>query len=197
MTDFKTLSKINVSKRIEKKGNLNYLSWAWAVDQLLTQDPSATWKYHTPAEFGETLMVFCTVKAFDKSMTAQLPVLDYNNKAVRNPDAMAVNTAMQRCLAKAIALHGIGLYLYAGEDLPEKPKPLTEKEAETAYNTWMVLKEKQLDKDGNEDAEMITAEWGRLPSNVRTAIKKHGEKINASKQLDETATQHINDIKQE
>ena len=64
-------------------------------------------------------MVFCSVTAFSKTMTAQLPVLDYKNKAVVNPDAMAVNTAMQRCLAKAIALHGIGLYIYAGEDLPQ------------------------------------------------------------------------------
>jgi hypothetical protein len=50
-------------------------------------------------------------------MTSQLPVMDYRNKAVPNPDAFAVNTAMQRCLAKAIALHGLGLSLYVGEDL--------------------------------------------------------------------------------
>jgi hypothetical protein len=68
--------------------------------------------------FGETMMVFCSVTAFGKTMTAQLPVLDYQNKAIKNPSAMDVNTAMQRCLAKAIALHGIGLYIYAGEDLP-------------------------------------------------------------------------------
>jgi hypothetical protein len=119
MSNFLTLKKINVNDHIEKKNNLSYLSWAWAVDQLLTNDPNATWSYGQPVSFGETLMVFCTVKAFDKEMTAQLPVMDYRNKAIPNPDAMAVNTAMQRCLAKAIALHGIGLYIYAGEDLPE------------------------------------------------------------------------------
>jgi hypothetical protein len=53
-------------------------------------------------------------------MTAQLPVMDYRNKAIPNPDAFAVNTAMQRALAKAIALHGIGLYIYAGEDIPSE-----------------------------------------------------------------------------
>jgi hypothetical protein len=76
-------------------------------------------------------MVFCTVNAFGKSMTAQLPVMDYRNKAIPNPDAFAVNTAMQRCLAKAIALHGIGLYIYAGEDLPQEdaePVDVTELE---------------------------------------------------------------------
>ena len=119
MITFNELKKINVNEHTEKKGNLTYLSWAWAVDQLLTNDPTATWDYREPVRFGDTLMVFCTVHAFGKSMTAQLPVLDYKNKAIPNPDAMATNTAMQRCLAKAIALHGIGLYIYAGEDLPQ------------------------------------------------------------------------------
>jgi hypothetical protein len=107
-----------VNDKIEKKNGLSYLSWAWAVDQLLTADPLATWEYQEPKKFGESLMVFCTVTAFGKSMTSQLPVMDYKNKAIQNPDAFAVNTAMQRCLAKAISLHGIGLYIYAGEDLP-------------------------------------------------------------------------------
>ncbi len=120
MTTFNDLRSINVNDHTEKKGNLTYLSWAWAVDTLLQRDPTATWEYKEPRQFGDTLMVFCTVTAFGKSMTAQLPVLDYKNKAVINPDAMAVNTAMQRCLAKAIALHGIGLYIYAGEDVPQE-----------------------------------------------------------------------------
>lgn len=117
MTKYLELRKIDVSDKIEKKNNLSYLSWAWAVDTLLQHDPSATWTYGLPVMFGETVMVFCTVNAFGKSMTAQLPVMDYRNKAIANPDAFAVNTAMQRCLTKAIALHGLGLSLYAGEDL--------------------------------------------------------------------------------
>jgi hypothetical protein len=119
MITFNELKKINVNEHTEKKGSLTYLSWSWAVDQLLSNDSMATWEYKEPKQFGDTLMVFCSVTAFSKTMTAQLPVLDYKNKAVLNPDAMAVNTAMQRCLAKAIALHGIGLYIYAGEDLPQ------------------------------------------------------------------------------
>jgi len=114
------LRKINVNEKIEKKGKFSYLSWAWAVDQLLQADPMATWEYQSPMQFGETLMVFCSVTAFGKTMTSQLPVLNAQNKAIANPDAFAVNTAMQRCLAKGIALHGIGLYIYAGEDIPEE-----------------------------------------------------------------------------
>lgn len=119
---YQELRSINVSDKIEKKGNLSYLSWAWAADTLLQHDPQATWEYHEPKSFGETLMVFCAVTAFGKTMTAQLPVMDHRNKAISNPDAFQVNVAMQRCLAKAIALHGIGLYIYNGEDLPEAPK---------------------------------------------------------------------------
>jgi hypothetical protein len=122
MSNFKELSKINVNQHTEKKNGLTYLSWAWAVDQLLQNDPTATWSYGESVKFGETVMVFCTVTAFGKSMTSQLPVIDFRNKAIPNPDAMAVNTAMQRCLAKAIALHGIGLYIYAGEDIPQEDK---------------------------------------------------------------------------
>ena len=118
MSKYLELRKINVNDNTEKKGRFTYLSWAWAVDQLLQLDPSATWEYKEPMKFGETLMVFCTVTAFNKSMTAQLPVMNSQNKAIANPDSFAVNTAMQRCLAKAIALHGLGLYIYAGEDLP-------------------------------------------------------------------------------
>lgn len=118
MSKYNELRKVDVSSHIEKKNNLSYLSWAWAVDILLQQDASATWEYQEPKKFGETIMVFCSVTAFGKTMTAQLPVMDYRNKAIPNPDAFAVNTAMQRCLAKAIALHGLGLYIYAGEDIP-------------------------------------------------------------------------------
>ena len=102
MSKYLELRNVDVSDKIEKKNGLSYLSWAWAVDTLLQHDPQATWSYGQPVLFGETVMVFCTVNAFGKSMTSQLPVMDYRNKAVPNPDAFAVNTAMQRCLAKAI-----------------------------------------------------------------------------------------------
>ncbi len=116
--NYTEIRSINVNTHIEKKNGLSYLSWAWAVDQLLLLDSDASWEYGEPRRFGETLMVFCTVTAFGKRRTAQLPVMDYYNRAIPNPDAYQVNTAMQRCLAKAISLHGIGLYIYAGEDLP-------------------------------------------------------------------------------
>lgn len=132
MKTYPEIAAINVGEKTERKGNLTYLSWAWAVDQLLRMDNTATWEYKDPVYFKETLMVFCAVTAFGKTMTAQLPVMDHKNKAIPNPDAFQVNTAMQRCLAKAIALHGLGLYIYAGEDLPpdEGDIPQTNKDRE-------------------------------------------------------------------
>ena len=117
--EYAQIRKINLNTHIEKKNGLSYLSWAWAVDQLLMLDSEASWEYGEPRRFGKTLMVFCTVTAFGKRRTAQLPVMDFYNRAISNPDAYQVNTGMQRCLAKAISLHGIGLYIYAGEDVPQ------------------------------------------------------------------------------
>ena len=131
MMQYTELRKINVNDYIERKNGLAYLSWSWAVDQLLQLDESASWEYAEPREFGETMMVFCTVHAFGKSRTAQLPVMDFRYKAIHNPDAFSVNTAMQRCLAKAISLHGLGMYIYAGEDLPMVDMKETKEEKET------------------------------------------------------------------
>jgi len=120
MKQFKDLRSINVNEHVEKKNGLTYLSWAWAVDTLMLNDPMATWEFKEPIKFGETLMVMCEVNAFGKTIKMHLPVLDYRNKAVVNPDAFAVSNSMMRCLTKAIACFGIGLYIYSGEDLPEE-----------------------------------------------------------------------------
>ena len=128
------LLKTNVNEHTEKKNGLTYLSWAWAWAEALKADPAATYKVETFEEFGEngrmrtvpymsingTAMVMVTVTLFGKPMTCQLPVMDYRNKAIPDPDAFAVNTAIMRCMTKALSLHGLGLYIYAGEDLPQE-----------------------------------------------------------------------------
>jgi len=116
--------KTNVNEHTEKKNNLTYLSWAWAWAEALKADPEAVYKIEM---FGDkcfmdingTAMVFVTVTLFGKPMTCQLPVMDYRNKAIPNPDAFAVNTAIMRCMTKALGLHGLGLYIYAGQDIPD------------------------------------------------------------------------------
>lgn len=112
------LAMVDVSGEIEKKQNLSYLSWAWAVDKLMRHDPQANWEFHPPEMYGDTMMVSCTVTAFGKPIKMHLPVMDHKNNAIKNPDAFAVNKNMMRCLVKAIACHGLGISIYAGEDLP-------------------------------------------------------------------------------
>ena len=117
--NFIEISKTDVSNLIEKKGKFNYLSWSHCCAELLKLDQLATWEYKEPLTLPDgSMMVFCTVKAFGKEMTAQLPVIDFKNQAIKNPNTMQLNTAMQRCLAKAIALYGLGLFVFQGEDLP-------------------------------------------------------------------------------
>lgn len=120
------LLKINVNDHTEKKGNLTYLSWAWAWAEVLKIDPAATWDAH---EFNgmpvcvmpdSTAMTKVSVTIKGDKKTSWLPVMDNRNKAIQGPDAFQINTAIMRCLAKAIAMHGLGLYIYAGEDLPEQ-----------------------------------------------------------------------------
>jgi hypothetical protein len=118
------LLKINVNEHTEKKNNLTYLSWAWAWAEALKADSTATFIVHTfndspYMDVNGTGMVWVTVTLFGQGRTCMLPVMDYKNKPILNPDAFAVNTAIMRCMTKALALHGLGLYIYAGEDLPE------------------------------------------------------------------------------
>jgi hypothetical protein len=126
------LLKTNVNEHTEKKNGLTYLSWAWAWAEALKADPAATFKVEMFGdkcymEINGTAMVWVTVTLFGKPMTCQLPVMDYKNKAITNPDAFAVNTAIMRCMTKALSLHGLGLYIYAGEDIPEEDtKPVKE-----------------------------------------------------------------------
>ena len=121
------LLKINVNDHVEKKNGLTYLSWAWAWAEVLKIDPAAQWtaeshKDGLPASFfpdGSAMVcVHVTIKGDTKA--SWLPVMNHRNQAIKNPDAFAINTALMRCLAKAIAMHGLGLYIYAGEDLPEE-----------------------------------------------------------------------------
>ena len=118
------LLKLNVNEHVEKKQNLSYLSWAWAWAEALKADPAATFEVKTfdgkpYMDVNGTGMVWVTVTMFNKPMTCFLPVMDHRNKPIQNPDSFQVNTAIMRCMTKGLALHGLGLYIYAGEDLPQ------------------------------------------------------------------------------
>ena len=123
---FKKLYSTNVNEHVEKKGNFNYLSWPYAVAQLRLADPVATWEVKRFADdlpYQKTdLGVFVEVAVTCQGVTlSQIhPVLDGKNRPLVEPSSFDINTSIQRCLVKAIALHGLGLYVYAGEDLPQQ-----------------------------------------------------------------------------
>jgi len=126
------LLKINVNDHTERKGNLTYLSWAWAWAEVLKIDPAARYTVHEWADMpvcylrNGTAMVKVSVEIKGDIKTCLLPVMDNRNRSIADPDSFAVNTAIMRCLTKCIALFGLGLYIFAGEDLPEggeKPEP--------------------------------------------------------------------------
>ena len=124
------LLKINVGGHTEKKNGLTYLSWAWAWTEVLKLDPAATWSV---VEYGNergnalpcmylndgTAMVKVEVTLKGHTKACLLPVMSNSNKAIPNPNAMDVNKAIMRCMTKAVSMHGLGLFIYAGEDMPE------------------------------------------------------------------------------
>jgi Protein of unknown function (DUF1071) len=126
---FAKLSAINVSEHLEKKGQFSYLSWPFAVQQLRNFDEKATWAVmrfdglpYQKTELGVFVEVSVTVQGVQLSQIH--PVLDSKNRPLLEPSAFDINTSIQRCLVKAIALHGLGLNVYAGEDLPEGETPM-------------------------------------------------------------------------
>lgn len=128
---FVELNNINVNGKTEKKNGLTYLSWAWAWGEVKKLHPDATYTiyenadglfYHTD---GKTCWVKTGVTVNDVEHIEYLPVMDFKNRSipVEQVTSFDVNKAIQRSLTKAVARHGLGLYIYAGEDLPESEAP--------------------------------------------------------------------------
>jgi Protein of unknown function (DUF1071) len=120
---FARLVQVDVSQHIEKKGQFSYLSWPWAVQQLRQVEPSATWSVvrfdglpFLKTDCGFFVEVAVSVQGVTLSQIH--PVLDAKNQPIEMPNSFDINTSIQRALVKAIALHGLGLSVYAGEDLP-------------------------------------------------------------------------------
>jgi hypothetical protein len=154
------LLTLNVNEHTEKKANLTYLSWAWAWAEALKADPQATFNVQM---FGDkcymdingTAMVWVTVTMFGKPMVCQLPVMDNTNKpitiegtttinkygkeVITKLDSFNVNTAIMRCMTKALSLHGLGLYIYSGDDLPSFVEPESTIEPDTMIDLFLAI----------------------------------------------------------
>lgn len=172
---FKQLYDIDVTKKVKQKNKLNYLSWAAAWAEVKKNFPDSNYKiykdennnvYHTD---GKTCWVETGVTINELEHIEYLPVMDFKNQSVKL-DAVTssdVNKAIQRSLTKACARHGVGLYIYEGEDLPEETKnvsslqaecmDLIKKKAELSENAKSKVTElcKNADKRANGDPRLI------------------------------------------
>lgn len=130
---FSVLNAVNVNEHTEKKNGLTYLSWAWAWQEVKKRFPDAQYTIYEREDGvnywtdGRTCWVKTGVTIRGLEHIEELPIMDYRNAAIPLDKVTStdVNKAIQRSLTKACARHGLGLYIYAGEDLPdgEKPEP--------------------------------------------------------------------------
>ena len=184
---FETLNKVDVSQYTEKKGKFNYLSWSYAVRELLKVCPTATWEIHTFKNVdgtdqpymknGTGAYVQVSVDVEGIVRTQIHPVLDHRNQTIKEPNAFEINTSIQRCLAKAIALHGLGLYIFAGEDLPEGDE-VTKTEKDAAIKLASKIKDKGVRKeivDGLNDGKVDSNNYGSVIRYIEKIIAKESE----------------------
>ena len=180
---FMKLFKTDVSEYVKQKGNYNYLSWCFAVQELKRACPTARWGV-TKAENGEPFLktecgyfVDVWVEVDGVSLSQIHPVLDNRNDPIEKPNAFQINTSLQRALAKCIALHGLGLYIFAGEDLPE-PNALTPTEEDNLYDLAKPLGKKFVDDLKNKAGkmELHANNYEAVIEKIQNMIKEKGAK---------------------
>jgi len=182
-----TFSKIDVSGHVEKKNGLDYLSWAFAISKLNEHYPNNSYAFTETTLDGGTVMTECVMTIQDGKeiavRTMWLPVMDYRNKAIANPDAFAINTTRMRCLVKCLAMWGLGLSLYSKTELtdePEPPKKRVNKEQKQLYVKAFLdalevedaLALKELGDELREDEAMMSEVWKEFSSKQKASIKE-------------------------
>ena len=148
LISFGDVCAINVNDKAEKKNGLTYLSWAWAWAEFVKVYPNASYEIVKNVNgmpyFKDECGAFVYTKVDNGNLIHEmwLPVMDNRNQAIKSPDAMAINKTVMRCLTKNLAMFGLGLYIYAGEDLPETEEPVKQEvkqEVKKVENPALVL----------------------------------------------------------
>ena len=171
---FKTLSAINLNKLTEKKGQFTYLSWSDAWTELMNHYPDATHDMLEDVHYSDgTMEVRSSIAINGQTLKCFLPVIDHRNKAISNPNAFDVNKNRMRCLAKNIALFGLGLYIFRGEDLPTEPvieetKPMVAAGAEI---------NRCLEMDDYPGAAQIFDEWDHAENAIICRAPSNGGQL--------------------
>lgn len=164
MSVWETLSKINCNDKVEKKGKLSYLSWAWAWAEIMKRYPNANYEFQQPVFFGDgSCEVWVSITIDDITRTMWLPVMDNRNNSVMNPSSRQISDARMRCLTKCLAMFGLGHYIYAGEDIPEADPLPSDKVAQLAEycvseGQWTALGKRMLAAYGIQQLEQLPIE---------------------------------------
>ena len=160
---FVELNSINVNDHTEKKNNLTYLSWAWAWGEVKKRFPDATYKVYEDDNGciywtdGRTAWVKTGVTVNGIEHIEYLPIMDFKNRSIPLSDITSfdVNKSIQRSLTKAVARHGLGLYIYAGEDLPEDEQDSKPEVDEKTINNYIAVISKLLAETNTDGAQML------------------------------------------
>ena len=181
---FLDLLSLNVNEKVEKKNGMNYLSWSFAWSEFCKVYPNASYKVLKDANmncaFGNSeqgYMVYTEVTANGITHEMWLPVMDFKNKSMLAPTTFDINKAVMRCLVKNLAMFGLGLYIYSGEDLPEEaPKTKEEKAKEQEndlkeYNKKMDLAIKYLTEFAGNDVEKFEKVISHMNKTFKTEYK--------------------------
>jgi hypothetical protein len=173
---FDKLNAINVNENTSKKNKFIYLSWCYAWGELQKNYPDATYevikfKDGAPYLYDEKTgyMVFTKLTVNNITHEMWLPIMDLQNKAKKNADMMDVNKAIMRCLVKNIAMFGLGLYIYAGEDLPETDNE--DKPQKSQSQKPVEKKQEQLKPTQNNDRKITIQEHNELQKLIANAGK--------------------------
>jgi len=169
---WEVLSAINVNEWIEKKGQFSYLSWTQAWAAVKGHYPEATYHLWEDTVYPDgTREVRMEVTIENLKHIMWLPVLDFKNNPIANPNAFDINTTRMRCLVKCLAMHGLGHYIYAGESIPRPPSFTAEQKAE--YIALMAAGEGFPLKffAGKVGVDVLTALFNDAPKNQITKQK--------------------------
>jgi hypothetical protein len=175
-----TLSAIDCNKHVEKKGKFSYLAWTWAWAMVKESYPEAAYSMGHVVTFPDGTMEANTDVTIEGiTLPMWLPVLDFNNKAISNPDSYAINTAKMRCLTKNLAMFGLGHYIYAGESIPQEPvvvetKPMILAGAEI---------NRCLEEDDYHGAAQIFEEWEHAEHQIICRAPSRGGQLNTANRV--------------
>ena len=187
------LSQVDCSEHTEKKGKLTYLSWAWAWGITMEHYPTASYKFESffVDQEGTVLdtmfypdgsaSVHVTVSIGELTRSMWLPVMDFKNNAIANPNSRQISDAKMRCLVKCIAMFGLGHYVYAGEDLP----PSSDEEEET----------KEVEKETKVTEEELPVNYEKFSESLIETATKMEETVSGLESLWKSNKETIKELK--